>query len=517
MKLNTVAALTASIGLWASGLSPAHGTELADQHVLCLTPPSFESKSDQADSETPSILFECQTSWCGTVRGPAAAIRVQQVELGRGDRLYPSIAFVGAKVLPMDRDVVLDGYTVVVKGGHVTALGPDASTAVPVGALRINARGRWIMPGLVDFHTHEQPFTTWPDDIAGNFVMYMANSVTTIVNMGDFSNHMPSIAAAVKRGQLTGPNVYAGLFARGASDGGNALTLARNTSEAEALAANAAQRGYDFIKPYSGISPAVFDTLFQEGSRHGLGLAGHLASAVPFSHHLGRNRILVHGSEVLYSALGGQLNAEQLPSLAQQIRVAGADFNATLHVWSLINQFGLDVLAQRDPWQRVLSQEGVEYMEDAAIAGWARMFSDRPDLQIAVDRSAALNFYKEMTRQFSDAGIRIVVGTDTIGIPGVVPGFSIHGELQLMQEAGLSGYRVLESATRHSAEAMYLTLGRGEMFGVIRVGARADLVLLDSDPREHLDTLRRPEGVMVFGRYYNGGGLRLLLEELRNR
>jgi hypothetical protein len=427
----------------------------------------------------------------------------------------PRYAFIGASVLTMQDDAELHAQTLLVEDGRIAALGPDGSVAIPPDAIRIDASGRWVMPGLVDFHTHERPFNDWPDDTAGNFTMYLANGVTSIVNMGDFTDALPATGARVEAAELDGPMVFAGLFARGAGDGGTASTYARTPDEGRALVQRAVAGGYDFVKLYSALDRTTFDAIASEAAARGIGIGGHLSTQVGYDRLLqGGVDFAVHAMEVL-NASGATNDGSAIPGAVAKLAQADAALNATLFVYELIRDFGADSIAQRDAWQRVLAQEGIEYMDDRALTRWRRMYDERSDLRVPFDWSAILTRQRQLTRAAADAGVPIPAGTDDIGIPGVVPGFAIHGELAALTRAGLTPLRALQAATRDAGVVIERTLRPGWDTGVLRAGARADLLLLDADPRADLATLRRPREVMVGGRRYDGEALRARLEALR--
>jgi len=100
-------------------------------------------------------------------------------------------------------------------------------------------------------------------------------------------------------------------------------------------------------------------------------------------------------------------------------------------------------------------------------------------------------------------------GTDA-PVPLMVPGFSLHDELETMADIGLSPYDVLRTSTYNPA----LYLGELEEFGTIEEGKRADLVLLEANPLEDITNTRQIAGVMVRGRYYSHADLDLMLEEV---
>ena len=104
-----------------------------------------------------------------------------------------------------------------------------------------------------------------------------------------------------------------------------------------------------------------------------------------------------------------------------------------------------------------------------------------------------------------------MAGTDALGAPLIVPGTSLHQELQLLAESGLTPYEALRTATVNAA----VLLGQEKDFGTITVGKRADLVLVDRNPLQDLIAVRQPVGVMVRGRWFSRDELQRMLAPLR--
>jgi imidazolonepropionase-like amidohydrolase len=427
-------------------------------------------------------------------------------------------ALVGATVLPMDDDRVLPDHTVLVDGERIVAIGPDGSIVSPAGTTVIPAGGRWLMPGLIDLHTHEGPgVDNWPNDIEGNLLMSLANGITSIGNMGDFTGSLAALRGAVRAGNIAGPEIYVGYFARGGADGGNADTFARSAVEARALVQRAKAERYDFIKTYDQLTRPALEAIFDEARTLGLPVLGHGNNAIPLQdlYSLGQ-RMVVHASIINRPAgLGGIADATEIPAAAAQLLERRIFLGGTLATSEIITNFGLDTIEGRDPLVRVQSQEGVEFMHDLALQSWRQMLQFRADIRAPVDRRPTFAFIRQYTKALHDAGVPLIAGSDSIGIPGMVPGFTLLRELEIYREMGLSGSAVLATATRNTGRLLR-ELRPAERVGTIEAGARADLVLLDADPRTELRTFRQPRGVMAAGRWYPGEVLSARLEALRD-
>jgi hypothetical protein len=120
-------------------------------------------------------------------------------------------------------------------------------------------------------------------------------------------------------------------------------------------------------------------------------------------------------------------------------------------------------------------------------------------------------FTRRLTSALHRAGVRVVAGTDAMGTELIVPGFSMHRELQLLRAAGLTPYEAIFAARR--APAAFLK--RSNEFGTIAVGQRADFLLIAGNPLDDLGRLARPTGVMARGRWFAREQLQAILDTLR--
>jgi len=114
----------------------------------------------------------------------------------------------------------------------------------------------------------------------------------------------------------------------------------------------------------------------------------------------------------------------------------------------------------------------------------------------------------------ADSGVELVAGTDAPAVPGMLPGFSLHEDLDALEAAGLTRYQVLTSATRAPGAFIARTKG-GDPYGIVAPGYRADLVLTSHNPLDSLATLREPLGVMAHGAWRDATALKTLTDGVR--
>ncbi|GFE88458.1 amidohydrolase family protein [Steroidobacter agaridevorans] len=416
----------------------------------------------------------------------------------------PITAFVAVNVLPMDSDRVLPGQTVLVENGKIVAIG--ASVDVPKDAQIIDGQGsRFLSPGLADMHTHA--------DTAADLALYLANGVTTVLHMGEASSaFMGQIRPAVDGGKIPGPQVYAAFVVDGSPRYGHFVIT--TPDEARWIVRLAKTNGYDFIKVYNDLSAECFEALIEEGRRQQIAVAGHGVSQVGLERQLAAGQVLVaHTEEFLYAMFSSSNDRppspEQIPGVIASIKRYGAFVTADLNTYATIaRQWGRPAVVatfMQAPEIRHLSpQRRIEWTS----AGYAKRSGDLTD---------RLSFLSRFTKDMSNAGVPLVVGTDAPTIPGLIPGYSVHENLYALEHAGLTRYEVLAAATRVPGEFIRRSVRSAAPFGTIAPGSRADLIYSAKNPLEDLSTLREPLGVMAKGKWYAQSDLRTLLDEVARK
>jgi imidazolonepropionase-like amidohydrolase len=453
-----------------------------------------------------SLLVACSSSGTHIVAVPKPASALQP-----GD-----VAITNVTLVPMSRDGEFAHQTVVVRGDRIIAVGPTTSIEVPPGIKTIDGKNRWLMPGLSDMHVH-----TWSET---DLTLFVAAGVTTIRNMFG-SEQQLAWRSEIAAGKRLGPTIVtAGPIIDGDPPVWPGSAVLVDPADADKLVAEQKARGYDFLKPYSRLSREAYEALAAAGKQHGMALAGHVPSAVGLTGVLAaQQKSIEHLDGWLLAlvpdgvklpedgsmtrklrAVLPRLDESRLPGLIARTIAAGTWNCPTLVV--LDRMAGLDepdAVKRRAKWLGMVAP--------ATVAAWDPKLDFRLRSFTAEDFATMREANVRRARilaALAAANAPILVGTDT-GNPYVIPGAALHDEIELMVDAGLPRARVLRAATAGAAEF----LGTPHELGVIEVGARADLVLLSSDPLAEALPLV-PDGVMARGTWLARGELEAKLSEI---
>jgi len=182
--------------------------------------------------------------------------------------------------------------------------------------------------------------------------------------------------------------------------------------------------------------------------------------------------------------------------LAKQLHDAGISVQTTLVVYEIPNARAR---------LRLIQDPAINYLRADTRDRWHRL----PQPRFPGYRYDA--FMKKVTGALHRAGVSLVAGTDAMGLPLSAPGTSLHRELELLIESGLTPYQAIRAATSNPA----LFLGKDQEFGTVAVGKRADLLLVGENPLRDLTTLKDPIGVMVRGKWLEREELQRMLAALR--
>lgn len=443
------------------------------------------------------------------------------------DATEGAIAFIDVTVIPMDRERVLTGQTVVVENGRIASVGPAGSARFPASARRIDGRGRYLLPGLAEMHAHVPPGNAPPEQLVQDIMfLYVANGVTTIRGMLG-APYQLGLRGRLARGEILGPSFIVGAPSL---NGNTATTAAQGDSLVRAHKA----AGYDFVKVHPGVTLPAWDAAVRAARAVGITLAGHVPADVGVERAI-RDRMssIDHLDGYLFAqfpegtvarevrgitpsgAIVEAMDERRFAELARRARDNGVWNVPTMYLWE--NFFS------QDAPETLAALPEMRYATRQWLTGWInqkRGSLDGNRQQGLTPELAAryVQLRRRLLKTLADEGAPLLMGTDSPQMFNV-PGFALHREIGIMRASGLTPYQVLESGTRNVARFSRERLGLPGDFGTVAVGQRADLVLLDANPLDDLANLSRRAGVMVRGRWVSAAEIARGLEEIaaRNR
>ena len=403
-----------------------------------------------------------------------------------------TVAVQNVHVIPMDREHVLRDHVVLVQDGRITAVGRRGSVPIPSGARRIDGRGGYLVPGLADLHVHVRLRT--------DLVAYLAYGVTTVADMGG-PDRVRAWRDSIRAGSAPGPQVFVGYFVDGAGRRGGVNDVAG----ARAAVVQASALGFDFIKVYNALTAEQFAAIMSEAKQRGLAVTGHGVRSVGLERGFASGQsLVVHAEEYLYTELKRSVDTTNIARVVAMTKQHGAyvlpnlsAFDAITRQWG--NPQALEVFLRRPEASSLPSY----WVRDWRASDYVRRSG-------SLERQNA--FLKKLTVALQRAGVPLLSGTDSPVIPGMLPGASLHDELGLLVEAGLTPFEAMVTATRNAGEFAASHLRSNVPFGLVARGHRADLVLLPDNPLEEINTLRAPIGVMAGGQWLDQTRLQELLK-----
>jgi hypothetical protein len=424
-------------------------------------------------------------------------------------------AITDVTVVPMDRERLLPGRTVIVRDGRIETIGPARSARIPAGAIRIEGRGRYLMPGLAEMHAHVPGGADpqWAQDV---LFLYAANGITFARGMLGAPAHL-ELRSRLGRGELIGPRLYTS----GPSLNGNSVA---SPEDGRRLVAEQKAAGYDFLKIHPGLDRARYDAIAAAAREHGMPFGGHVPDAVGLRRVLEVKQITVDhldgympllvrdGAAAGESGFFGydltdQVDERKIAQVARLTRQAGV-WNVPTE--SLMHHMLLPGLGEAE----LLAREEMRYVPRKMLDGWKQAragLRSQPDY----DPARAARFIAvrgKLIKALHDEGAGLLLGSDAPQVFNV-PGFSLHRELRYLVQAGLTPYQALSTGTREVARF----LGAPDDFGTVEPGRRADLILIEGDPLKDVGNLQRRAGVMVGGRWLPESGIRAGLAAIAAR
>ncbi len=421
-------------------------------------------------------------------------------------------------VIAMDKPIAMNNMAVAIKKDKIVAI-IDQSKAHSIKATnRIDGEGRYLMPGLADMHVHVR----WNPQVMFN--LFLAHGVTTVANMrladGEGEIDHLKLRDQIASNEITGPRYL--VSGKHLEDG-----FPETVTDVERILADHQKNRIDFVKIHGDLDADIYDAVIAGAKQRGLKVIGHAQHHKPLKNSLALDS-LEHMEELLYVSPDSpfasdnrddflsayRANAERLldthyrKKVVNDLAASGIYMDPTLIVYKMVGEWASDeyLSAMRNnPELRYLPADLREHWLNPATNPYQE--EGFPITKTEVDKNLTILFL--LTKELHDAGVPLMTGTDTFGT--LVPGLSLHQELQLFVEAGLTPFEALKCSTVNVAAY----LGETGAAGVIQVGARADFILLDRNPLIDINNSQSVSGVHTHEHWFSQTELATLLNSAR--
>jgi imidazolonepropionase-like amidohydrolase len=401
------------------------------------------------------------------------------------------VAFVNVNLIPMDTERVLKSQTVIVQGDRIVEIGTADTVGIPPEAEVIEGSGKYLIPGRTDTHFHIL-------DNQDSLILAIANGVTTVRDPNaDYVGTGQEILNArdqVAAGERLGPNIIAAKSIIGPSDRvsvlfdnvdrvvgpwfsgdwGAATNIPTDPATGRALVYKAHEEGYNIIKVNWYLSRETFDSIVAAAAEMEMPILAHVPADVGIEHAIRSGVEIQHNGNLLaftakdYVRQPGPnyLDAfdlsqadQKLPELVELMAENEVAFTPTMAV----DVTAFELFDNLPDWSQaaILQRPGYRYAPPSYMSQWTNaaggefgvvargrgVSSVEEIVPPPAAREQILTLHLRQLKALVDAGVPVMTGTDSSAV-GIVWGFSIHEELELFVEAGLTPYQALAASTR---------------------------------------------------------------------
>jgi imidazolonepropionase-like amidohydrolase len=402
------------------------------------------------------------------------------------------------RVLVLEGGTLIDGRggapirdsVIVLRGGRIAAAGARGQVAVPPGATVMRLNGRTVLPGLIDGHVHLKPY---------QLPMFLPYGITTIADIHNDTAWSIAQRNALKSGRIKGPRMFVsgarvtGPLGRPTTDG----SYVRDAAEARDYVRKLKAAGVDVVKVDLTLTDEQLRAVIEEARALGLPLLGHTqnirkAVGMGFRHmeHMDTmaRSLLSDSAADAARASGGfpeaAVDPKQFPPLIKYLVGEGVYVNPTLVLmWASSTERWRDWT--RDA-QQLVKDPGLAFVPADAKEAWLK----GPRMRREGYTNAA-----EFLKEYSEAGGKILAATDTGCCSEVIPGLSLHYEMQMLTDLGIPPMKAIQGATLWAAEV----IGQSRGYGSVEAGKVADLVIIEGDPLADIAATRNVRMVIKDG------------------
>ncbi len=411
--------------------------------------------------------------------------------------------------------------TVMIQGNRITGIAPSSSMTPKAGQI-VDGRGDYLIPGLWDMHTHVYFDSTAADGTDLVLPLFLANGITGIRDMGSKLDQVLEARDQINAHALLGPRMFvSGPMLDGPKSTYKAVIPIATPEDGRKAVDMLKERGADFIKVQSSVPRDAYFAIAEEAKKVGIPFEGHVPDAIRASEAVAAGQVTFEHLIGIFEAsspdedkyLTGKKTVGMFLETYDPAREATIiQLLAKNHIWQCPTLYW-----ERGQWL----VDAIDYNKDPdlAYAGHSWVIKQWPEAQASILKSLDtdplpvrekfVDHELDIVRKLHDAHVPFLAGTDTPAGVDVIPGISLHLELQRFVAAGFTPLEALQTATLNPADFF----NRRSDYGTVQIGRIADLVLLRANPLDNIANTRTIAGVVTDGRYLSSADL----EQLRNR
>jgi hypothetical protein len=420
------------------------------------------------------------------------------------ERISPTAILISdVNIVNVRNGEILENQQMVIDSGKIKGISESIENAESYQT-KIDGSGKFILPGLAEMHAHIPSSPTSTERTADVLFLYLSNGITTIRGMLGHPSHL-ELREKAKNGEIASPRI----FTSSPSLNGNSVT---SNEEAISKVTAYQKEGYDFLKIHPGIQLEVFNQIVSTSNEVGIPFAGHVPVDVGIRHALeSKYASIDHVDGFLEGLVPETANVKpnqngffgyNFTSLADTTRIDELVQMAKENkVWIVPTQSLFTRWFAPTNGEELLAQPEMQYMTKETLNEWRTRKEQSTGPDTGFDANQWNQFdaiRRQLIKKLQDGGHGMLLGSDAPQLFNV-PGFSIHHEIDAMEDAGLTPLEILQSGTINPA----VYFGMDNQFGEIKEGLDADLFIVDANPLENLDALQQILGVMRKGKWYS--------------
>jgi cytosine/adenosine deaminase-related metal-dependent hydrolase len=404
-----------------------------------------------------------------------------------------ALAIIGGTLIDGTGGEPVPDSAVVIEKGRIIAAGPRTKVKIPHGANKVDARGKTILPGLWDMHAHFEQVEWGP--------IYLAAGVTTVRDCGNEFEFLVSVRDAIQNGRGLGPR----LLVAGVVDGSGPLTLGAQIVDTPEQAKMWVDRyhdaGFQQIKVYSSVKLEEFQVIAEEAHRLGMTVTGHVPQGLDAYQTIEAGQDQINHIQYVANIMRPPIpsNADRNERLTAHANVKLDSPEAQKALAFLVDHgtvvdptLALDELYTANSAKPPVSFEPGASMVAPELA--EQLSLNEPQSPLTDLRQRVFEKDMAIVGALHRAGVPIVAGTDQ-----AVPGHSLHREIELYVQAGFKPMEAIQAATIVPARAM----GLEKELGTVEPGKRGDVIIVNGNPLEKIQNIRKVEFVVTNGTIYN--------------